>query len=136
MATDVYRFLMTLPEHLYPFKNKIEGEWVRGLRSYEHTLKRYRRKYGAGYFGFRLMAYRSFFHTLSSIIFILGATYLTRMFFGSDAALLLLLGGLILFISYQEFVLHRRYYKQFWKKSFIDWFSWTVPVGMYIAFFL
>lgn len=135
MFSDLYHFFLVIPEHLYPFKNEVEGKWVRGVRSYNLTLRRYRRKYGAGRLGFALMAYRSAFHMFGSVLVIIGATFLTRAFFGSDIALFALLFGLVFFISYQEFILHRRRYRQLWKKSIVDWFSWVMPIGVYFFFF-
>jgi hypothetical protein len=39
-----------------------------------------------------------------------------------------------LFITYQEFFLQRRIYRQHWSKGIMDWLVWCVPMGAYLFF--
>lgn len=126
-----YKTLVTLPDRLYPFKTRVQGQWVRGVRSYNETFARYERMYGAGHYGFKLDAYRQIFHLLGSILFLTISAYLSESFFGGDRAMYVFLTIAVLFISFQEFYLHRRMYQQLWKKGIVDWLTWCVPLGIY-----
>jgi Na+/H+ antiporter NhaD/arsenite permease-like protein len=127
----LYHALVVFPDHVYPFKTEVEGQWVRGVRSYNATLARYQQKYGDGRYGFRLDAYRQLFHLAGSILFLVSAAYLSQMFFGSTVALYAFLIAAVLFISFQEFYLQRRTYRQLWRKGILDWLTWCVPIGLY-----
>ena len=127
----LYNALVTLPDRLYPFRTEIEGQWVRGIRSYNATFKRYERKYGVGRYGFKLEAYRQLFHLAGSILFLFIAAYFSQVIFGNNGALPAFLSAAILFISFQEFYLHRRMYRQLWQKGVIDWLAWCVPIWIY-----
>jgi hypothetical protein len=127
-----YHSLVVLPDRLYPFKTEIEGQWVRGIRSYNSTLDYVQRKYGRGHYGYKLSVYRQFFHAVSSILIMIGATFLLQYYFGSTVALYVFLGLGILFISFQEFYLQRRTYQQLWRKGVLDWLSWCVPAALYM----
>ena len=129
--TGLYHALVVLPDHVYPFKTEVEGQWVRGVRSYNATLARYQRKYGAGRYGFKLDAYRQLFHLAGSILFLMGAAYFSQVLFGSTVALYAFLIAAVLFISFQEFYLQRRTYRQLWRKGILDWLTWCVPMGIY-----
>lgn len=131
-----YHALVCLPDHCYPFKTEVEGQWVRGIRSYNATLARYQKKYGNGHYGFKLDAYRQIFHLAGSIIFLISAAYLSQTLFGSEAALYIFLIAAILFISFQEFYLQRRTYRQLWGKGIIDWLTWCTPIGIYFWMYL
>ncbi|NNM83941.1 hypothetical protein HKL94_01865 [Candidatus Parcubacteria bacterium] len=131
-----YHFLVTLPDRLYPFKTEVQGQWVRGIRSYNTTFARYQRKYGSGHYGFKLNAYRQLFHLAGSILFLIFAAYLSQFFFGGSDALPAFLFIAVLFISFQEFYLHRRMYQQLWRKGVIDWLTWCVPMGVYFWVYL
>lgn len=128
---DLYHALVVLPDRLYPFKTEVEGQWVRGVRSYNATLDRYQRMYGPGRYGFKLDAYRQLFHLTGSILFLASAAYLSQYLFGSTIALYAFLIAAVLFISFQEFYLQRRTYQQLWRKGVIDWIAWCVPIGVY-----
>lgn len=132
--TGLYHALVVLPDRLYPFKTEVQGQWVRGIRSYNATFARYQRKYGSGHYGFKLDAYRQLFHLTGSILFLISAAYLSQSFFGGATALYAFLTTAILFISFQEFYLHRRMYRQLWGKSIIDWLAWCVPIGVYFTY--
>lgn len=130
--TGLYHALVVLPDRLYPFKTKVEGEWVRGVRSYNATLARYQRIYGMGHYGFKLDVYRQLFHLAGSILFLVVAAYVSQSFLGSTDAMYVLLVVAVLLISFQEFYLHRRMYEQLWRKSVVDWLAWCVPFGIYL----
>ncbi|HUX81086.1 MAG TPA: hypothetical protein VMV38_02075 [Candidatus Paceibacterota bacterium] len=129
--TGLYHSLVVLPDRLYPFKTNIEGQWVRGVRSYNATLAQYQRKYGAGHYGFKLDTYRQVFHFAGSILFLVVAAYLSQTFFGGAQAIYVFLIAAVLLISFQEFYLHRRMYQQLWRKGIVDWLTWVVPMGVY-----
>ncbi len=131
---EFYEKMVTLPDRLYPFQSRIEGQWVRGMRSYNHTLEAAFRKYGPGHYGARLVLYRSAFHVLGSIFVIFGSALIFQDAFGSRAALYAVLACTALFISFQEFYLQRRTFKQLWKKAAIDWLGWVGPMLLYIFF--
>ena len=127
----LYHELVVLPDRLYPFKTKVEGSWVRGIRSYDATLARYERKYGIGHYGFKLGVYRQLFHLFGSILFLVVAAYLSQSLFGKSEAIIAFLIAAVFLISFQEFYLHRRMYQQLWKKSVIDWIAWCAPMWIY-----
>lgn len=129
--TGFYHSLVVLPDRVYPFKTEVHGQWVRGVRSYDATLARYQRIYGMGRYGYKLGVYRQLFHLAGSILFLIGAAYLSQSLFGKSNAMYAFLAAAILLISFQEFYLHRRMYQQLWKKSVIDWLAWCVPLGIY-----
>ncbi|MES2994622.1 MAG: hypothetical protein V4681_01110 [Patescibacteria group bacterium] len=128
----VYPFLITLPDRFYPFRNEIKGEWVRGKRSYDLALARARRRLGPGHFGYQVLAYRQACHLLGAVVLIIFATLVAKDLFGSDMALYLLLALAVLFISFQEFYLHPKYYGQLWRKSVADWAVWVAPIALFL----
>lgn len=127
----LYHALVCLPDRCYPFKTEVQGQWVRGIRSYNATLARYQKKYGSGRYGFKLDAYRQLFHLAGSILFLISAAYLSEQFFKTSDAMYVFLATAVMLISFQEFYLHRRIYEQLWKKGIIDWFVWCIPLGIY-----
>jgi hypothetical protein len=135
ILASFYRFFIVLPDRLYPFKNEIQGDFVRGRRSYEAALKRAIRRYGAGRMGYKLAMYREFFHFLGSIIFIAGATLLSDRFFGNEVALYALFVAAVAALSYQEFYLHPRRFNQHIGKGIVDWLAWVIPMVVYLALF-
>jgi hypothetical protein len=134
--TGLYHALVILPDRLYPFKTKIGGSWVRGVRSYDATLARYQRTYGTGRYGYKLGVYRQLFHLAGSILFLVVAAYFSESFLGSERAMYVLLVVAVILISFQEFYLHRRMYEQLWRKSVVDWLAWCVPFGVYFWVYL
>jgi hypothetical protein len=92
-------------------------------------------KRGTGHIGGWLTLYRTFFHLAGSILFIAAALLVARELIGFDAALYFILGALTAFITYQEFYLHPRYYRQIFMKGLIDWFAWVAPIGIYLFYF-
>ncbi|MBP6860116.1 MAG: hypothetical protein KBC38_00945 [Candidatus Pacebacteria bacterium] len=134
--SSLYQFFITLPDRFYPFRTEVEGRWVRGLRAYEKAVARHERKYGHGHIGYGLNCYRSCFHVLGSIVLIVIATFVAKNYFGSDAALYILLALVVVGMAFQEFYLHPKRYRQLRKKGVLDWLSWTVPIGVYLYFFI
>jgi len=132
----VYHFFVTLPDKLYPFKNQVQGQWVRGARSYDRALRRAASKYGPGYYGYKLSLYRQVFHFIGSLLVIYGATYLTLDLIGGRAALAFVLVLFTIAISYQEFFYQRKHYRQHWQKAVADWMVWVAPVGLYAFLFV
>lgn len=128
----LYHFLITFPDRLYPFRTRIEGQWVRGIRSYDAALARAFRRYGAGRYSYGLALYRQCFHLAGSLLFIYAATLLAFDLFGGEAALALLLALATAFITYQEFFLQPRVYRQRWPKGLADWSVWCLPMAAYL----
>ena len=133
--SSIYFYFITLPDRLYPFKSQIEGQWVRGERSYEAAVDAALEKYGLGRLGYKLMFYRETFHFLGSLLFIGFATLLAKRLLGSEAALYALFGAAILALSYQEFYLHPREFGQHARKGITDWLVWVVPMVIYLFLF-
>lgn len=132
----LYHQFVILPDRVYPFKTRVQGEWVRGMRSYNATITHYQRKYGIGRYGYKLAAYRQIFHLAGSLLVIYSATFLALTLAGSRAALAVLLLLASLLISYQEFFFQRRQYRQHWGKALTDWVVWCVPMGAYLFILL
>jgi 4-amino-4-deoxy-L-arabinose transferase-like glycosyltransferase len=128
---SLYHWFVVLPDRLYPFKREVEGEWVRGIRSYNAAFEEYQKMYGLGHYGIKLDAYRQVFHLAGSVLFLTVAAYCSQYFFASSDALPVFLGIAVLFITFQEFFLHRRMYRQLWRKGILDWLAWCVPMGIY-----
>lgn len=136
MVKKVYLYFVMIPDRWYPFANKIEGEWVRGRRSYELAVRRAIRRNGLSRLGYKLMFYRQTFHFIGSILAIVSATYLSNNFFGSEVALYMLLSGVILALFIQEFYLHPRMFGQRNGKGVIDMFAWVAPIAAYFFLFM
>lgn len=127
-----YEFLVTFPDRLYPFANEINGKSIRGIRSYQRAVARAWRKNGAGRLGFKLELYRQTFHFLGSILFIIFSTLAAQNLLGSEAAVYALLFAAIAALTFQEFYLHPKRYKQHFGKGIIDWSFWVVPMLVYL----
>lgn len=131
-----YHFLVTFPDRVYPFVTKVGGKPVRWRRSYEHRLARIQRELGVGRYGFRLSAYRELFHIIGAGLVIVTGTIVSQTLWGSDTALPIVFILAMLAITYQEFVLQPRTYKQHPTKGVVDWISWAAPLGLYLFYFL
>jgi len=129
---NTYAYFITLPDRLYPFACEVEGQWVRGRRSYEQALNRAIDTYGLGRLGYKLSLYRGVFHFIGSILFIFLATLISKTFFGSETALYVLFCAAIAALTYQEFYLHPKRYGQHLKKGVADWLTWVIPVVIYL----
>jgi len=126
-----YHFIVTFPDRVYPFSSIIEGKKVRWNRSYEHRLKEIQKNLGVGRYGLKLGAYREVCHVLGAGIVIAGATLISHSLWGNDVAIPVLFVVAMIVITYQEFVLQPRTYKQHLGKGIIDWISWNLPLAIY-----
>lgn len=131
-----YHFFVTLPDRLYPFASVVHGRRVRWRRSYDATLRRIEARLGVGCYGFKLGAWRQTCHLVGAGLLILGLTYASEYFWGTDAALPAMFVAAMLAITYQEFYYHPRRYAQRFGKSVLDWTSWVAPLGAYLFLFL
>jgi hypothetical protein len=127
-----YNFCVSIPDRLYPFAAEIEGERVRWRRAYVATLARLQADRGFGAYGVKLIAYRSFFHVIGSILFILFATLVSRDLFGSDAALYVLFALAAFGLAFQEFYLQPKTFGQLRVHGMIDLLSWVIPFALYL----
>lgn len=131
--TKLYLFIKTTPDRLYPFRCEIEGKFVRGRDSYTYALNQAFEKYGPNHLGYKLMVYRSLFHMLGAVIFIVLAAVISERFFGSDQALYILLGVAVAALFVQEFYYHPKLYGQLRYKGVTDWLTWVIPMMIYIT---
>src|SRR3989344_9586951 len=87
----IYQFLITIPDRFYPFSVCADGKRVRGRMSYKKAITQATRRYGPGHYGITILTYRQIFHLVGSILFIIFATILSKLLFGSDVAVYVLL---------------------------------------------
>lgn len=125
-----------MPDSLYPFATKIEGKLVRGRKSYLEAVKKSFKLYGEGKFGFRLTFYREFFHFIGAILFIVFSTLISKSLYGLELLPFFFMGSAILALAFQEFYFHPKKYNQVFKKGFIDWVVWIVPMLVYLIYFV
>lgn len=131
-AGRIYNFCVSIPNYLYPFSEVIDGERVRWKRAYDQALARMNAVEGFGHYGAKLIAYRSFFHILGSLLFILFATLVSQDLFGNQIALYVLFGMAAFALIFQEFYLQPRTFGQLRLHGIIDVLSWTLPFGIYL----
>lgn len=131
----VHSWLESLPESLYPFANQIEGKFVRGRQSYEIVLKSAIEKYGPYKMGYKLLVYRGGCHFLGSVIFIALATFISQQLFNAEIALYILFLTAVTVLFIQEFYWHPKQYGQSYTKSVADWFTWVLPMTIYLSMF-
>jgi len=129
-----YLYFITLPDRLYPFTNMINGHFVRGRESYLKAVDK-AFKIKKGHFGYALVIYRGTFHFLGSLIFIFSATLISKEFFTNNTSLYFLLTAAVFALTYQEFYLHPKKYKQITQKGIVDWMTWVIPMVMYLVLF-
>ncbi len=123
---------MTIPDRFYPFSENIDGEKVRWQAAYNQALARVQEEYGYGHYGPLLITYRGLFHVLGAILFIFFSVLISHDIFGSDGALYLLFAFLAAGIFYSELVVQKHHMGQRIFHAFIDWFSWVVPMVIYV----
>jgi hypothetical protein len=130
----IHSFLESIPDRLYPFASDIEGEWVRGRQSYRHAVTSAFAKHGPNQYGFTLILYRSFFHMVGGILFVVAATIVAEEWFSTEIALYVFVaaGAFALFV--QEFYTHPRKYGQLRLKSYADWLTWVIPMVLTLIF--
>lgn len=132
--STAYHWLESLPDHLYPFASEIEGKWERGINSYKKSLADAWEKYGEGHNGYKINVYRSTWHVLGSIIFLVLATIAAQYLFNSEIALYVLVAVAVVLLLLQEFVAHPRRYRQLRRKSILDVLTWVLPMVAYLTF--
>jgi len=124
----------TIPDKLYPFRQEIEGKWVRGRRAYEQVLHKGIKIHGLGQTSYRLTIYRGTWHLFGSIVLMASLTIIAHQLLGSEVALYVLLATAIAALCLQEFILHPKRYGQTTRKGVIDIFTWVAPMAVYMAF--
>lgn len=127
-----YDYFVTIPDRFYPFAEEIEGEKVRWQAAYNKALERIQEKNGHGHYGPKLIAYRGFFHVLGAILFIFFSVLVSRELVGNEGAMYLLFAFAAAAILYQETYVQKRTHGQKLFHSFMDWFSWVVPMVIYV----
>jgi hypothetical protein len=130
---NLYLYIHTIPDRLYPFSCDIEGKFVRGRESYKRALEDSFAKYGPNHFGFKLTCYRGTFHLLGSIVFIVLSTFISQRLFGSEMALYILMSMMIFGIFIQEFYWQPKQLGQLRYKGIVDWLTWATPVLIYLT---
>lgn len=133
---DPYHFCVTFPERVFPFASYIDGQKVRWSRSYEHKLAEIQQTLGEGRYGLRLGAYREAFHIIGAGLVILTATLISHTLWGNDVALPVLFIVAMIVITFQEFYIQPRTYKQRLGKGVLDWISWVVPLSLYLFIYI
>ena len=131
-----YNFCVCIPDYLYPFAVEIEGERVRWKRAYDHALAELQQNRGFGAYGAKLIAYRSIFHLLGSLLFILFATLVSQNLFGSDVALYVLFSLAAFALAFQEFYVQPKTFGEMRLHGIIDLLVWTVPFAVYLYLYL
>lgn len=127
-----YNFCVNIPNYLYPFSEIIEGKKVRWKAAYDQALDRMIETRGFGHYGAKLIAYRSLFHILGSLLFILFATLVSQELFGNQIALYVLFAMAAFALVYQEFFIQPRTFGQMRLHGIIDVLSWIAPFGIYL----
>ncbi len=130
MIKHIYNFILTIPDRLFLLPSKINGENEYFLASYNHTKNLCQQFVGSGYCK-KILVWRELFHFLGALLFILVAVAMERVF-KSSVPSLVVLGGVIAWITFQEFYLHPTFYNQTFTKGIIDWFVWVVPIVLYL----
>ncbi|MEN9920151.1 MAG: hypothetical protein RL538_44 [Candidatus Parcubacteria bacterium] len=130
---NLYLFIHTIPDRIYPFASDVGGRFVRGRESYKRALEESFAKYGPNHFGFKLTFYRGTFHLLGSIAFIILSTFLSQRLFGSEMALYILMSLMIVGIFIQEFYWQPKQLGQLRYKGVVDWLTWVMPVLLYLT---
>lgn len=128
----VYNYCVTIPDRFYPFSEEVNGEKVRWRSAYDQALARIQQEYGYGHYGPMLVTYRGVFHVVGAILFILFSVLVSRELVGSDGALYLLFSFVAAGILYQEMYVQKHTHGQLLFHSFVDWFSWIIPMVIYL----
>ena len=135
LFVQLHHWFETIPDSLYPFKQEIEGKWVRGKAAYKQVVERGITLNGPGSLDVTLTVYRGAWHIIGSVAFIIAATTLVHVLNLGDAYIYMLLALATMALCLQEFVLHPRRYNQPLKKGVIDVVTWLTPMAVYILFF-
>ena len=128
----MYGYCITIPDRLYPFSEEVNGKKVRWRSAYDQALARIQSEYGYGHYGPWLVTYRGVFHVIGAILFILFSILISKELFGSEGALYLLFSFVAAGILYQEMYIQKHSHGQLLFHSFVDWFSWIIPLVIYL----
>lgn len=128
----IYGYCVTIPDRLYPFSEEVNGKKVRWRSAYDQALARVQDENGYGTYGARLIAYRGVFHVVGAVLFIFFSVLVSRDLVGSDGSLYLLFAFVAAGILYGEFFVQPRMLGQKPFHAFIDWFSWIIPMVIYM----
>jgi len=129
---EVYGYFLTFPDKLYPFSEEIEGERVRWQQAYDQALAKVQEKHGYGHYGPALIFYRNVFHLIGAVLFVFFSALISHDLFGSEGALYLMFSFAAGGILYSELFVQPKLLGQKTFHAFIDWFSWVVPMVVYI----
>lgn len=127
---QIYNFILTIPDRLYLIPSEINGKKEYFLASYNHTKKICQEFAGSGYCR-EILIWRELFHFLGAIFFIFLSIGLEKIFKTSFAGLIVL-GMVVVWITFQEFYLHPTFYSQSFSKGIIDFLVWVVPIALYL----
>lgn len=131
MIKQLYNFILTIPDRLYLLPSEINGKKEYFLTSYNHTKQMCQSVAGTGYCR-EILVWREIFHALGAVLFIFISIGFERLF-KSPVAGFIVLGGVIVWITFQEFYLHPTFYSQTFTKGIIDWMVWLVPIVAYLV---
>lgn len=132
MIKAIYNFILTIPDRLYLLPSDIDGKRQYFLASYNHTKGLCEEFAGSGYCR-EILVWRELFHFLGAL-FCIGIAIALERLFKTPAAGLILLGAVVLWITFQEFYLHPTFYDQKFIKGMIDWLVWIVPIALFLFF--
>jgi|GEM_PF-3555261 len=80
------------------------------------------------------VAWRTYCHILGSVVLVYGS-HLLALITGYTVPFYIFL-LLVVWMTYQEFYLHPKRYKQKLWKGILDWFSWILPFTFYFYLLL
>ncbi len=75
--------------------------------------------------------WREVCHIVGSVALIV-VSYVLSVWIGHDVKPIIFV-ALLVWMTYQEFVLHPRKYGQKLSKGIIDWLAWVAPFAIYLA---
>lgn len=133
---NLHHWAETIPDKLYPFRQEIEGKWVRGKQAYRKALEEGIEIHGPGKHTYHIVIYRGTWHLFGSILLMVSLTVIAQRLFGTDTALFVLMGLSVTALLFQEFVLHPKRYGQSTRKGVFDIVTWVAPMVAYVAFFV
>lgn len=132
----LHHWAETIPDKLYPFRQKIEGDWVRGKAAYQKVLAEGIKVNGPGKTSYHLLIYRGTWHMVGSVLFIITVTFVAQQLLSSERALYVLMAAAIVALCMQEFLLQPKRYGQTTSKGVFDIFTWVLPMAVYVAFLI
>ena len=121
---NFYDFLIRLPDKLFIIPHKIDGELIFGERSYNYFIENNH---------FAIKMWREIFHLAGSILVVIISRFISNITGFKKLDIVILL-ALILFITFQEFYLHPKYYNQKLYEGILDWLFWVGPIIYYFIY--